>query len=494
MQVSFFTGSDLTQKSDVFVVSMNKDKPSEALSKLDDKLGGSISKAIEIEEFEGDWGKSIKLYGNAEFPIIYVLGTNKDKEQILDRDIFLLGARLAKLFAKNESISINLAELFSELNLKSDGPALLAEGLYTGNWQFIKYKEDKEKLAAKLKTAFIATNDMATSNELVVKAKNIADAVTFTREVVYEPGNVLYPETFAKKLEAFSEFGIDVEVWNEQQIQAKGMGAFYGVGQGSVNPPRMVVMHYNGGNSNEQPIALVGKGVTFDSGGISLKPGKGMEGMIMDMGGAAAVSGAMLAIAKNKLPINVVAIVGLAENMPDGNAQRPGDIVTTYSGKTVEVYNTDAEGRLILADCITYAIKDAKAKSVIDVATLTGAMLVALGIDRAGLFSNNDELAANIFDSGEETGEFVWRMPCHDSYNEYVKGKNADLCNIPKIPYGSSITAAKFLENFADDTPWVHLDVAPVYFLNMDRKSPFGDNSGFGVRLLHKLIEKMALN
>ncbi len=274
-----------------------------------------------------------------------------------------------------------------------------------------------------------------------------------------------------------------------QALQAKNMNAIIAVGKASARPPYLVVIRWKG--ADHDPIALVGKGLTFDSGGISLKPSAGMEDMITDMSGAAAVLGTMQSLALRKAKANVVGILGLAENMPAGNATRPGDIITTYAGKTVEIMNTDAEGRLVLADCLTYAQKDEGAKTVINIATLTGAILISLGLERAGLYSNDDALAGQLFDHGETTGDLLWRMPLGTEYDSYIKTRHADIKNVGKGRFGGSISAAKFLECFIEEgTKWAHLDIAGTAWYDEDKLPLTKGASGFGVALFEHFIQE----
>jgi leucyl aminopeptidase len=312
--------------------------------------------------------------------------------------------------------------------------------------------------------------------------------VAFARDLVNEPANMLGPVEFADQLQALTRLGVEVEVLDEKAMRRQKMGALLGVAQGSVRPPRLVVMRWNGGRAKDRPVALVGKGVVFDTGGISIKPAASMEDMKGDMAGAAAVAGAMHAIAARKAKANVIGIVGLVENMPDAAAQRPGDIVTSMSGKTIEVINTDAEGRLVLADALTYVQRKAKPQAIVDLATLTGAIIVALGHHNAGLFANNDELAEALVAAGEATGDKVWRMPLGKEYDKLIDSKNADMKNVGGR-WAGAVTAAQFLQRFIEnDTPWAHLDVAGTAMGSPSTEINASWGSGFGVRLLDRLV------
>ena len=319
-------------------------------------------------------------------------------------------------------------------------------------------------------------------------ANAMLKGVFLARDLITEPANILYPEAFASRCEALSTLGLEVEVLDETAMSKLGMGALLGVGQGSRRESKMVIMKWNGGG-DEAPLAYVGKGVCFDTGGISLKPAKGMEDMKWDMGGAAAVTGAMCAIAARKVKRNIIGIIGLVENMPDGNAQRPGDVVTSMSGQTIEVINTDAEGRLVLADCLTYVQENYKPQMIVDLATLTGAIIVALGKEYAGLFSNNENLSEQIITAGKNTEEKCWQMPIGETYHNSLKSHIADMKNIGG-PWGGSITAACFLEKFIDEgTPWAHIDMAGKAWADSAGHAHPSGGTGFGVRLLNQLAD-----
>ncbi len=316
----------------------------------------------------------------------------------------------------------------------------------------------------------------------------VAEGVEFTRELVTEPGNVIYPESFVAACEArLAGTGLVLRVLGEDEMRTLGMGALLGVAQGSPRPPRLLAMVWNGGAPGAKPIAFVGKGVTFDTGGISLKPPAGMEDMKWDMGGAGAVAGAMLAIAGRKARANVVGICGLVENMPDGHAQRPGDVVKTMSGQTVEVINTDAEGRLVLCDALTWTQKEYAPSAVIDLATLTGAIIATLGNEYGGIFSNDDGLATKIMAAGQTCGDRLWRLPMGQTYDKMIDSAIADMKNMGS-KYAGSITAAQFLQRFVNDVPWAHLDIAGAAFGGPASETNTSWAPGFGVALLDRLI------
>ena len=320
----------------------------------------------------------------------------------------------------------------------------------------------------------------------------IKEGVFLSRDLVSEPPNVLNPKKYTEEIKKLTKLGLKVEILNEVKLKKLGMNSLLGVGQGSENETFLAVIKWNGGKNNfGKPLAFVGKGVCFDTGGISLKPARFMEEMKYDMGGSAVVVGLMKSLALRKARVNAVGVVGLVENMPDGNAQRPGDIVKSYSGKTIEVLNTDAEGRLVLADALTYTEEKFKPRFIIDLATLTGAIIMALGDEYAGLFSNNDELSNNIFKSSEKVNEKVWRLPLHKNYDKLMNSPIADVQNINYAGGAGSITAAQFLQRFIiNKTPWAHLDIAGMAFSKKAASLNPGGATGFGVRLLNNLIKE----
>ena len=310
----------------------------------------------------------------------------------------------------------------------------------------------------------------------------------FARDLVSEPANVLTTSEFAERLTGLRELGVEVEVLDEPELERLGMRTLLAVGQGSESPSKVVVMQWKGSDGDKAPLALVGKGVVFDTGGISIKPGAGMEEMTMDMGGAGVVAGAMKALALRKAPAHVVGLVGLVENMPDGKAQRPGDVVRSMKGDTIEVINTDAEGRLVLADVLWYAQERFQPRAVIDLATLTGAIIIALGHEKAGVFANDDALAAGLLAAAEAEGEGAWRMPLAPAYDKALKSRIADIANVGGRPAGS-ITAAQFLQRFVKDgTPWAHIDIAGVAYVSKDTDFAPKGATGWGVRTLDRLV------
>ena len=359
-------------------------------------------------------------------------------------------------------------------------------GLMLKSYSFEKYKTKKNKKNASI---FVTGKNKPSINEQK-KFKAIEEGSFYTRDLVSEPGNVLHPDEYAKRINTLKKYGLKITVYDEKKLKKLGMNTLLGVGQGSIRGSYLVTMEWNGLKNNSKPLAFVGKGVCFDTGGISLKPAKFMEDMTYDMAGSAVVVGLMKSLALRKAKINAVGVVGLVENMPGGNALRPGDILKSYSGKTVEVLNTDAEGRLVLADALTYTEKKFNPKFIIDLATLTGAIIVSLGSEYAGLFSNNDKLSKQLIDVGERVEEKVWRMPLNKNFDKLIDSKNADMQNINYVGGAGSTTAAQFLQRFIlNKTPWAHLDIAGMAFSKYGGALNSGGATGYGVRLLNKLIE-----
>lgn len=453
---------------------------------IDEATGGAISRALRIGRFNGKKGETVDLVAPAglECARVTLFGVGKRMEA---EDWLTLGGTLAKSADRIGEKALTVQLDCGTEDIASAAVAL-AEGARLGAYRFDKYftkKKPEEKGA--LKTVSIQLTDAAAARKDFKARDAVVDGVFLTRDVVSEPPNVLYPESFAAEARALEVLGLKVEILNEKKMAKLGMGALLGVGQGSERESFLVTMRWNGGAKNAAPVAFVGKGVTFDTGGISLKPGPGMEEMKWDMGGAGTVIGLMKALAGRKAKANVVGVLGLVENMPDGNAQRPGDVVTSMSGQTIEIHNTDAEGRLVLADALWYTQKEFKPRAMIDLATLTGAMVIALGHEYAGMFANDDELADALFAAGGATGEPVWRLPLGDAYDRLIKSDCADMKNIGGRAAGS-ITAAQFLQRFVEDTAWAHLDIAGMAWSNRERAVTPKGATGYGVRLLDRLV------
>ena len=395
-----------------------------------------------------------------------------------------LGAKFFEFLEKNSFKNI----LVSDTSIFTKNASQLLNhfihGLKLKSYKFQTYKSKKAKKLFKI--TVIGKQDSNKNKNLDALEKGIF----LTRDLVSEPGNILHPDEYAKRLSSLKKYGLKVTVYDKKKLKKLGCGALLGVGQGSIRGTYLVTIEWKGLKSKNKPLSFVGKGVCFDTGGISLKPAKFMEDMTYDMGGSAVVVGLMKNFALRKAKINAVGVVGLVENMPGGNAQRPGDIVKSYSGKTIEVLNTDAEGRLLLADAMTFTEKKYKPSLMIDLATLTGAIIVALGSEYAGLFSNNDKLSKQLHDAGNKVDEKVWRMPLHKNYDKLINSRNADMQNINYVGGAGSTTAAQFLQRFiSDKTPWAHLDIAGMAFSKYGGALNPSGATGYGVRLLNKFVE-----
>jgi leucyl aminopeptidase len=409
------------------------------------------------------------------------------KKELKSFDVENLGAEFYGLinYGKSTEYFINTDSVTSN---HKNFIGYFLHGLKLKSYEFNKYKTKKE-------TRLISINLLGKKNNPSVqnqlKFKALEEGTFYARDLVSEPGNILHPDEYAKRLSSLRKDGLKVNIYDEKKLKKLGMNALLGVGMGSIRGSYLVTMEWNGAKNNSKPLAFVGKGVTFDTGGYSLKPARFMEDMTYDMAGSAAVVGLMKNLALRKAKINAVGVVGLVENMVSGDAQRPGDIVTSYSGKTIEVLNTDAEGRLVLADALTFTEKKFKPKFIVDLATLTGAIIVCLGSEYAGLFSNDDKLSKQILSAGEKVEEKLWRMPLHKNYDKLMNSKNADMQNINYVGGAGSTTAAQFLQRFIlNKTPWAHLDIAGMAFSKYGGALNSGGATGFGIRLLNQLIEE----
>ena len=465
------------------------------LADIDRDAYGKIKKSIAGSRFEGKKKQILSLLApeGLQYDQLILAGIGKGKE---------LGAMCyenigGKLVGELNGLGVKQANILCHevkgCKLPVHAAAVhVATGLAMKSYRFDKYKT-KQKASDKpsLESATIAVNDSREAEKAYAVQAKILEGTFLTRDLVNEPGNVIEPESYAKLIEKeLTPLGVKVEVLGEKEMAKMGCGALLGVGQGSVKESKMVIMRWEGAKKKDQPISFVGKGVTFDTGGISIKPSGGMEDMKMDMGGSGTVVGLMKALASRKAKVNVVSIVGLVENMPDGNAQRPGDIVTSLSGQTIEVNNTDAEGRLVLADCLWHCQDKYKPKFIVDLATLTGAIMVALGETTGGLFSNDDKLCDKLMEASKATGEKIWRLPMGPEYDALIDAPVADIQNISSGRWGGSITAAQFLQRFVNDVPWAHLDIAGVATASKAFDTCPKGATGFGVRLLNEMIEQ----
>ncbi len=408
------------------------------------------------------------------------------KKNIKNSDIEKLGAEFYGRinYGKNTEYLMNLDSI--TLNHKNFFGHFL-HGLKLKSYEFKKYKSKKD---TRLLTMNVLGNKNKPSANDLMKFRALEEGTFYARDLVSEPGNVLHPDEYVKRLGSLKKLGLKINIYDEKKLKKLGMNALLGVGQGSIRGSYLVTIEWNGARNKSKPLAFVGKGVCFDTGGYSLKPAKFMEDMTYDMAGSAVVVGLMKNLASRKAKINAVGVVGIVENMVSGNAQRPGDIVKSYSGKTIEILNTDAEGRLVLADALTFTEKKFKPKFIVDLATLTGAIIVSLGSEYAGLFSNNEKLSKQLLEAGEKVEEKLWRMPLHKNYDKLINSKNADMQNINYVGGAGSTTAAQFLQRFIiNKTPWAHLDIAGMAFSKYGGALNSGGATGYGVRLLNQLIE-----
>jgi leucyl aminopeptidase len=453
-----------------------------------DAFGASkagIEAAMKRQRFDGEAGSAADHYLDGDGGRRLVL-VGIGSEMKADSAEKLGGAVTSRLLTSGER------EAVIDLGgtpFDADGAARVALGAMLRGWRHDRYRTRlKDKQRPTLETITIVGAPEGAEARWTERYAPLAEGVALTRELVAEPANILYPESFVERVRHLADLGVEIRVLGEAEMEKLGMGALLGVSQGSVREAQLLVMSWNGGEAGATPTVFVGKGVTFDTGGISIKPAQGMEGMKWDMGGAGAVAGAMKALAGRQAKANVVGICGLVENMPDGNAQRPGDVVTTMSGQTVEVINTDAEGRLVLCDAITWAQKEFAPKTIIDLATLTGAMVISLGHEYAGIFANDDALAASLIKAGEETGDKLWRQPLGEAYDRLIDSPIADMKNVGPREAGS-ITAAQFIKRYVDEgVAWAHLDIAGMAWSNKAGTTFDKGATGYGVRLLDQYV------
>jgi leucyl aminopeptidase len=485
-------------KNGVVVVPLWEDaEPAGLAAGLDKALDGRLGQALKAAEFTGKKGQSVSLLApGAGLKLVLALGLGKpDALTPLAAEAF--GGATQAALVKEPSAAI-LAD-----HLEAATAAHIALGARLKSYKFDKYRTtQKEDEKPKLSALKILVKDPAKANAAYTPLAAIADGVELTRDLVTEPANVLYPEEFADRAEALKKLGLKVEVFDEKDLEKLGFGSMLSVSQGSAREARMVVLQWHGASGSakaegkkskkpKEPIAFIGKGVTFDTGGISIKPAAGMEDMKWDMAGAGTVTGLMAALAGRNAKVDAIGLIGLVENMPSGTATRPGDVVKSYSGQTIEILNTDAEGRLVLADVLYYAQERFAPKYMVDLATLTGAIIVSLGQECAGLFSNDDALSDMLLAAGKATGEKLWRMPLAPVGESYDKNLNSPIADVQNIGSGKgagSITAAQFLQRFVNGKPWAHLDIAGMAWASKDGPTTPKGASAFGVRLLDRLI------
>jgi leucyl aminopeptidase len=498
MQISFATPVNVTAGAWV-VGATDGAALLPAAVRADKASGGALARALKFSRFTGKSGQMLEVLAPAGMKASRILLVGLGKPEAMDeKALETLGAQIAgRLNAAGEvaaSIEIDAPPSSGKGGSKvkkGEIAAHLAFGATLKSYAFDKYRtRGLDQYEKKLKTVRVLTPDAAAAKKAHAGLAAVADGIFLARDLVNEPPNILYPVEFARRAKAaLSKLGVKVEVLGEAQMKKLGFGALLGVGQGSARESQLVVMQWNGGKGKTKPVAFVGKGVCFDSGGLSIKIGAGMQGMKGDMAGAAAVTGTMLALAARKAKVNAVGVIGLVENMPGGDATRPDDVLKTLSGQTVEVLNTDAEGRLVLADALTYTQRRFAPKFVIDLATLTGAIVQTLGYEHAGVFSNDDQLVQRIQAAGRYTGERVWQLPLDPFYDKMIKSKIADMKNIGGGNSGA-ITAAQFLLRFIEKgTDWAHLDIAGVAWQDGEQKPTIPSwGTGWGVRLLNRLV------
>ena len=481
------SSAKLPQKGTLVVLCDDNAKLSASVAGTE--LGKTLKRAIAAADFKGGFGKTLRIMvpQGTDLEQVTIVGTGKQSE--MDEHSWLkLGGKITSAVTSSAKYAVVLELPGKEADPTARQISDVAQGIQLAAYRFDRYKVAKavKPKHKSIKVTLIAKASTA-AKKVWAEQQGVTNGVMLARDLVNEPANVLTPKEFAKRASELKKLGCQVEILDEKAMKTLKMGALLGVSQGSRNPPRMAIIQWKGGKPKDKPIAFVGKGVTFDTGGISLKPAGGMEDMKGDMGGAAAVTGLMHALAARKAKANVVGIIGLVENMPDGDAQRPGDIVTSMSGQTIEILNTDAEGRLVLADALWHCNKKFKPKFMVNLATLTGAVLVALGNHHAGLFSNDDELSEQLAEAGLVTSEKLWRLPIGPEYDKLIDSKNADMKNTGGR-YAGSITAAQFLHRYVGETPWAHLDVAGTAMGSPQTDINKSWASGFGVRLLDRLV------
>ena len=488
MKVKFV--SKLNKMSEIVFLVLSKKSALKNIG-LNDKHIKEITKSIENKGFGFKLNEIIEINSikDSKLKTVYICGLGNKTKDLNASEFEKIGGKITELTKLKTKTSVIIDK---EVN-NNENIMRLGYGSILGSYSFNKYKT-KNFTNHKLSLIEIASNNHTKLNNDFNRYTSISDGVFYARDLVNEPSNVLYPKAYAQRIQKLRQHGLKIEVLGESKMKTLKMHSLVGVGQGSQRESQLVIMHWNGNKAKKtKPICFVGKGVCFDSGGISIKPSNKMEEMIGDMGGSAAVVGTMLSLAKRKAKVNAIGIVGLVENMPDGKAQKPGDIIKSMSGQTIEIQNTDAEGRLVLADALWYAQKRFKPELMIDLATLTGAMVVSLGSLIAGLFSNDDKLSSKLIDAGEESGDQVWRFPLSKSYDKLINSKFADMKNIGMGGAGS-ITAAQFLQRFVNKVPWAHLDIAGTATGMPKTSTNTSWATGFGVHLLDTFVKKFYEN
>ena len=492
MKISF-AKTALPSSGSLVVTACKGGKLSATAKAVDKAMKGGLVRAMKAARFDGEKGKSVDVFAPAGLKVdrvlLFGLGDAKALDDLAVQDA---GGGLYRALRRDAAAAIAVDAVPGCSLTAADMAANLAFGLRLASYRFDKYRtKEKAEDKPRLKAVTVLCDGHVKARNAFGPLDSIADGVFVTRDLVSEPGNIIYPKTLAAECRKLARLGVKVQVLGLKEMTKLGMGALLGVAQGSVQEPQLVIMEWKGaspGRKGEGPIAFIGKGVTFDTGGVSIKPAAGMWDMKWDMGGAGTVIGLMRSLAGRKAKVHAIGVVGLVENMCDGNAQRPGDIVTSMSGQTIEVLNTDAEGRLVLADAIWYTKERFKPRFMVDLATLTGAIIVALGHEHAGLFANNEELAERLTGAGKAVNELLWRLPLAEAYNKKINSPAADIKNISTGRDAGSITAAQFIQRFVGDVPWAHLDIAGTAWSTEDRPTVPKGGTAYGVRLLDRLV------
>jgi len=496
MEIKTVTGDLTGIKTGAIIVNHfeGMKRPDGDTAAVDKALDGAISRLIKQGDIKGKLNEVTLLHNPGKLPAsrIAVVGLGKKKELNINKVRGAIAETCRYLRGKGVTSAATGAQGAGINNIKiDDSVQAVTEGALLGLYTFRRYITKKENDSGEIKELMIVGQPKATLTKAIARGRILAEAANWARDMVNEPGNFMTPTHMAEAAQELAEkYGLKIEVLDKEKMAELGMGGLLGVAQGSQQPPKFIILSYKGSNSDKVDAALVGKGITFDSGGISIKPSEKMSDMKGDMAGGASVMATLIALAWLKPAINVTALVPTTENLPSGTALKPGDIIKAMNGKTIEVLNTDAEGRLILADALSYA-KKLGAKAIIDVATLTGACMVALGNICTGAFSNNQELTDKVIAAGNETGELIWQLPMYDEYKEQLKSDIADIKNIGGR-YGGAITAAKFLEEFINGTPWVHLDIAGTYDTDKEKGYLVKGATGVPVRTLVNVILSLA--
>jgi leucyl aminopeptidase len=488
-----FAKFEIPESGALAVGALEERKLQASATAADKAAKGAISRAVGVSRFKGRADDLLQVLAPGDLPLSRVLLFGLGQPNAVDAlAAQAIGGRLiAHTNGTGDSaLAIAIDAIPGAALSPAEMAAHLAFGARLRSYRFDKYRtKEKPEQKPSLKKLTLLVEDPGAAKKLFEPLDRLADGIAFTRDLVSEPANVIYPESLAEQAKTLEDLGVKVEILGEKEMKKLGMNALLGVGQGSARESQLVVMQWKGlpESRKKAPVAFIGKGVTFDTGGISIKPAAGMEEMKWDMAGAGAVIGLIKALAGRKAKVNAVGVIGLVENMPSGSAQRPGDVVKSMSGQTIEVINTDAEGRLVLADAIWYTQDRFKPQFMVNLATLTGAIMVALGQVHAGLFSNNDQLSERLLASGRASGELLWRMPLGDAYDKIINSDIADMKNVGNR-YGGSITAAQFIQRFVNGVPWAHLDIAGMAWSDKDAPTVPKGATGFGVRLLERFV------